>query len=99
MNDELALGAMRMLQEAGLGIPSDVAVIGFDDIDEGKYSIPSLSTVDPGRSQIAETAVDVLIERIADKGKSHRAPQELLSEFRVVERESSVGKSRFDVNA
>ncbi len=89
MNDELALGAMRVLQEVGLVIPADVAVIGFDDVDEGQYSIPSLSTVDPGRREIAETAVDLLLGRIAEKGESRREPQELLSAFRIVVRESS----------
>ena len=89
MNDELALGAMRVLQEVGLVIPADVAVIGFDDVDEGRYSIPSLSTIDPGRREIAETAVDLLLRRIADKGQHQREPQELLSVFRVVARESS----------
>ena len=89
MNDELALGAMRVLQESGRVIPRDVAVIGFDDIDEGKFSLPSLTTIDPGRREIAETAVDVLIERIAGKGKDSAPPRELLSAFRIVEREST----------
>ncbi|MEP6478926.1 MAG: LacI family DNA-binding transcriptional regulator [Rhodoglobus sp.] len=89
MNDELALGAMRVLQEAGRQIPADVAVIGFDDVDEGQYSLPSLSTVDPGRTEIAETAVDVLIQRIAEKGGQRQPPRELLSQFRIVAREST----------
>ena len=92
MNDELALGSMRVLQEKGLVIPDDVAVIGFDDVDEGRYSLPSLTTVDPGRREIAETAVDVLLTRIAEKaekGASRAAPRELLSAFRIVEREST----------
>ena len=89
MNDELALGAMRVLQEVGKVIPRDVAVIGFDDVDEGRYSIPSLSTVDPGRREIAETAIDLLLGRIAEKSGTRREPQELLSAFRIVVRESS----------
>lgn len=89
LNDELALGAMRILQQAGGVIPRDVAVIGFDDVDEGRFSLPSLTSVDPGRREIAETAVDVLIERIAGKGKDSTPPRELLSAFRIVEREST----------
>jgi hypothetical protein len=65
LNDTLALGAMRVLQESGRRIPGDVAVIGFDDLDEAQYSLPTLSTIDPGRTEIAETAVAVLAERIA----------------------------------
>ena len=64
-NDLIALGAMRVLQEAGLRVPHDVAVIGYDDIDEARYSLPSLSTIDPGRAEIAEVAVRYLKQRIA----------------------------------
>jgi DNA-binding LacI/PurR family transcriptional regulator len=96
MNDELALGSMRVLQEQGRVIPDDVALIGFDDVDEAQYSVPSLSTVDPGRQQIAETAVDVLLERIAEHNRrtkggvaERRPPRELESAFRILEREST----------
>ncbi|WP_434993546.1 LacI family DNA-binding transcriptional regulator [Arthrobacter sp. Ld5] len=88
MNDTLALGAMRVLQEAGRRIPDDVAVIGFDDLDEGRYSLPTLSTIDPGRGEIADTAVRVLLERISGRD-GDVPPRELEARFRVVERESS----------
>lgn len=88
-NDSIALGAMRVLQEAGLRIPADVAVIGFDDIDETRYSLPTLSTVDPGREEIAETAVRVLMERIAAAGGESIEPREFQSAFRVIPREST----------
>lgn len=88
MNDDLALGAMRALHERGLRMPADVAVIGFDDIDEGRYSYPSLSTVDPGRRQIAELAVAMLLERIM--GTTDAAPGRMVApDFRIVVRESS----------
>ncbi|CAA9309987.1 MAG: Transcriptional regulator, LacI family [uncultured Friedmanniella sp.] len=87
-NDVIALGAMRVLQEAGLRIPQDVAVIGFDDIDETRYSLPTLSTVDPGVDEIAEVAVRYLKERI-DAPKEEIPPRRHLSRFRVVPRESS----------
>ncbi|MEA5454734.1 LacI family DNA-binding transcriptional regulator [Sinomonas sp. JGH33] len=86
-NDSIALGAMRVLQEAGLRIPGDVAIIGFDDIDETRYSLPTLSTIDPGREEIAETAVRMLQERIkADDGPP---PREFEAVFRLVAREST----------
>ncbi|KQP56549.1 LacI family DNA-binding transcriptional regulator [Agreia sp. Leaf283] len=87
-NDSMALGAMRVMQEAGLRIPDDVSVIGFDDIDETRYSIPSLSTIDPSKDEIAETAVDLLLERI-DNPESDAPARDLATEFRVVQRESS----------
>lgn len=87
LNDTLALGAMRVLQEAGRRVPDDVAVVGFDGLDEAEYSIPSLTTVDPGRDWIAKTAVTTLLARIA--GEADTAPQTLLSDFRILERESA----------
>ncbi|HEY5321051.1 MAG TPA: LacI family DNA-binding transcriptional regulator [Galbitalea sp.] len=87
-NDLIALGAMRVMQEAGIRIPDDVAVIGFDDIDETRYTLPTLSTIDPGRPEIAEVAVRYLKERIAN-GAQAIEPREHLASFHVVERESS----------
>lgn len=91
-NDTLALGAMRVIQEAGLVVPDDVAVIGFDNLDETAYSIPALSTIDPGREEIAERAVEVLQRRIRERlGRetSVRPPEEIDAEFAVVAREST----------
>lgn len=88
LNDTLALGAMRVLQEAGMSVPADVAVMGFDDLEETPYSIPSLTTVDPGRGWIARTAVKTLLGRIADAGQG--GPVETrLAEFEIRRREST----------
>ncbi|MEV7133718.1 LacI family DNA-binding transcriptional regulator [Arthrobacter sp. NPDC093128] len=89
LNDTLAQGAVRVLQEAGYRVPDDVAVIGFDDLDETRYSLPTLSTVDPGRAEIAETAIKLLMERI--KNPDAGPPREVESAFRIVPRESTVG--------
>lgn len=87
LNDTLALGAMRVLQESGRRVPDDVAVMGFDGLDEAEYSIPSLSTVDPDRDWIAKTAVTSLLERIT--GAQAGAPRLLLSDYRILARESA----------
>jgi DNA-binding LacI/PurR family transcriptional regulator len=87
-NDSIALGAMRVLQEAGLRIPQDVAVIGFDDIDETRYSLPTLSTINPGRDEIAEIAVGLLQERITHP-ELDIPPREFLTRFELVQREST----------
>jgi DNA-binding LacI/PurR family transcriptional regulator len=87
-NDVLALGALRVLQEAGLRVPDDVAVIGFDDIDETQYSMPTLSTIDPGREEIARTAVELLARRI-DGDSAPFTPEEILAPYRLIPREST----------
>lgn len=88
LNDGLALGALRELAAAGVRVPDDVAVIGFDNIDEARFSVPSLTTVDPGRAEIARIAVDLLVERIGEKGPP-RPPRTVRTDFRIVEREST----------
>ncbi|WP_434316598.1 LacI family DNA-binding transcriptional regulator [Leifsonia sp. P73] len=87
-NDAIALGALRALQEAGLRVPEDVALIGFDDIDETRYSMPTLSTIDPGRGEIARTAVDLLVRRI-EGGDAPFEPDRILVPYRLLPREST----------
>ena len=87
-NDQIALGALRVMQEAGLRIPDDVAIIGFDDVDETAYTLPSLSTIDPGRDEIAEVALRYLVGRI-DGSDADVAPRDHLTAFRVQQREST----------
>jgi DNA-binding LacI/PurR family transcriptional regulator len=59
-SDSLALGALYTLGVRGVRVPEDVEVMGFDDIAEGRFSVPAFSTVDPGRSGVAERALDLL---------------------------------------
>ncbi len=92
LNDALALGAMRVLFERGLRVPEDVAVAGFDDIEDGRFARPSLTTVQPGRSQIARTAVELLVGRLAG-GEPAAGPggEERVAEFELLVRESTGG--------
>ena len=88
-NDLLALGAMRVLHQKAVRIPAEVAVVGFDDIEDGRYSTPSLTTVRPDKQRIAELAIHLLTEQIEQGGGSGRTPQELIAPFELVVRESS----------
>jgi DNA-binding LacI/PurR family transcriptional regulator len=54
-NDTLALGAMHRVQEAGMRVPEDVSIVGFDDTDDGEYSMPTLTTVDGGAGRSPST--------------------------------------------
>ena len=49
-NDLLALGALRTALVAGLSVPGDLAIAGWDDIEDGRYSTPTLTTVSPDTS-------------------------------------------------
>lgn len=63
-NDLLAHGALRALAEVGLSCPSDVAIVGVDDIGESLYSVPSLTSISPDTAEIARRAIALLVNRI-----------------------------------
>jgi DNA-binding LacI/PurR family transcriptional regulator len=85
--DELALGAMHTLARHGLRVPDDVAVVGFDDIEDGRYSVPSLTTISPDKEEIARLALDCLADRIARPGAADR---DLVAGYTLVVRHSTV---------
>lgn len=89
-NDLLAVGAMRAAADLGLRVPGDVAVVGFDDIEEGRYSVPSLTTISPDKAAIATTAVDLLHER-TDPTNGHAA-RTIHPPFTLTSRESTLGR-------
>ena len=91
-SDLLALGALRVLAERGLRVPEDVALIGFDDIEDGRYSTPSLSTVAPAKDEIARHAVDMLHDRIA--GRDAVPARDVRVGFEIVPRESTLGRGQ-----
>ena len=88
-NDLLALGALRTLLERGVRVPQDVALIGFDDIEDGRFGTPTLSTVSPNTARIAEIAVDLLAERLDEAGGP---PREVKVGHSLVPRESTLGR-------
>ena len=80
-NDQMAIGAMRELHAAGVRIPADVAVTGFDDIRFGALFTPPLTTVRQSLRMLGERACSCLLERIADPAlprKAERLPTELI---------------------
>lgn len=89
-NDLVALGALRVALARGLRVPEDVAIVGFDDVEDGRYSTPTLTTIAPDKERIARLALDSLTARI-DGGGDHPA-RELEAPFELVVRESTVGR-------
>ena len=87
MNDSLALGALRALAERGVRVPEDVAVVGFDDVEEARYSTPSLTSVAPDVEALASTAVAMLHEQIT--GKPSGLDSHVMVGFSLQVRESS----------
>jgi len=77
--DELALGALRAAADRGVPVPESVALAGFDDIEDGRFAIPALTTVSPDKRRIAELALDCLSNQITPSGgRSIIAPHRLV---------------------
>lgn len=87
-SDLLALGALRTLAREGVRVPADVAVVGFDDIEEAGYATPTLTTVAPDRQALARSALELLEDRIAGRDV---APRDRRVPHRLVVRESTGG--------
>lgn len=60
-NDHMAIGVLSALAEAGLSVPGDVAVAGFDDIAMARYTTPPLTSVHVNTSLLGERAVELLL--------------------------------------
>ncbi|EOU1298220.1 ribose operon transcriptional repressor RbsR [Cronobacter sakazakii] len=64
-NDAMAVGAYQALYQAGLRIPQDIALVGYDDIELASYMTPPLTTIHQPKDELGELAIDVLIHRMA----------------------------------
>lgn len=65
-SDFMAMGAMEAISEAGLSIPGDIAIIGFDDIPQAATHSPALSTIHQPTQEIGELAVEIILREIDD---------------------------------
>ena len=78
-SDLIAIGAMKALEEAGLEIPRDVAVLGFDDIPMASYTHPPLTTVQQNTLLAGELLVENLLMMVAgEKPESRLLPAKLV---------------------
>ncbi|SDG99946.1 LacI family DNA-binding transcriptional regulator [Klenkia brasiliensis] len=88
-NDHMALGLLRALAEAGVDVPGQVSVVGFDDIAEAEYLHPPLTTVHQDFAEVGRRCVDVLLARMA----GGTAPGPVVVPTRLVVR-TSTGPAR-----
>ncbi|MFF2389166.1 LacI family DNA-binding transcriptional regulator [Agromyces sp. NPDC058104] len=85
-NDLLAIGALRALREAGVEVPGQVAVVGWDDSPESAFAAPSLTSIAPDLTELARLAVASVL-RLADD--PHAPPRVEQAPYRLVVRESA----------
>jgi LacI family transcriptional regulator, repressor for deo operon, udp, cdd, tsx, nupC, and nupG len=84
------LVALHAALERGVRVPEDIALIGYDDIEEGRYSNPTISTISPDKTTIASTAVSRLLQRIDSTGSLPGI--EVRADHRLIARQSTVGR-------
>jgi DNA-binding LacI/PurR family transcriptional regulator len=82
LTDVVAMGALRALADAGLRVPEDVQVVGFDDIDEAAFLVPALSTVNPGHDVLADTITALMTAQL--NGRPAGDPQEIVVPAQLV---------------
>lgn len=76
-DDRFAVAALQELRRSGIGVPEDVAIVGWDDSELTQFSNPTITVVAPAKDTIAAMAVDMLIERIEGQtgvGRHRLAP-------------------------
>jgi DNA-binding LacI/PurR family transcriptional regulator len=67
VSDRAALGAMEAIKEAGLRVPEDISVVGFDDAVDAEHSAPPLTTIHYARAQMGVLALATLLEMMEGK--------------------------------
>ncbi|HXF70817.1 MAG TPA: LacI family DNA-binding transcriptional regulator [Thermoflexus sp.] len=83
-NDLTAIGALKAALRAGLRVPDELSIIGFDGLEEGTYVVPELTTVAQPRQQLGRLAAEMLVEIL----NSRPSPRRVLLQGMLIERES-----------
>ena len=78
-SDLIALGAVRALLHAGISVPGQVSVIGFDNVPFSRYSRPALSTIAQDTMKAGRLMVSKLLDNSGDRAaRSERVPTDLI---------------------
>ena len=92
-NDISAIGAIRALEEMGLRVPSDVSVLGFDDIYAAAFHNPALTTIRQPLFEMGSIAATTLLERLKN-GNGENVPRTVSVEPTIVVRQSTARVAR-----
>lgn len=85
VNDVMAIGAINVLSRAGLRVPDDVSVIGFDNIPQTSAMMPSITTIAQPIAELGKVSISLLLDRIK---KGQNPPSRIVLPTTLVERES-----------
>lgn len=90
-NDAMAIGALSALQEAGLRVPNDVAIVGFDDIPIARYVTPRLTTVNVAISELGRRAFELLLDLVQRPEEVRRNRRETVASSLVIRESCGAG--------
>jgi len=100
-NDVTAIGLMHAARQAGLSVPGDLAVVGFDDIPFAPYIYPPLTTIAQPKPEMGKSAVEMVLALVSDSDRAKASPRtnesqisiitDIVVQGRLVVRESSTG--------
>ncbi len=83
-NDLTAIGVMRAVRRAGLAVPRDMSIVGFDDIRLAEFTEPPLTTVRLSRGELAESALRALLRDIDGQAEPHRRVDHVVATHLVI---------------
>jgi DNA-binding LacI/PurR family transcriptional regulator len=89
-NDKTAIGIMRKAYECGVGIPSDMSVVGFDDIRLAQYMIPPLTTVQMSQTQLAKLAFQALLSETKSESNTQKQQEYALTTNLILRRSTAL---------
>jgi DNA-binding LacI/PurR family transcriptional regulator len=95
-NDISAMGAIRAIRDAGMSVPEDISIVGFDDIQSAAYQVPGLTTVRQPLRKMGKIAAETLLRRIHRPGVEQANQITVEPELIIRETTRSLGSGQHD---
>ena len=92
-NDQMAIGAIKALNDKGISVPEEVSIVGFDDSYISPYIIPPLTTIKQRREEMGKVAAELLLDRIISDNKKRITPRQIIIPVELIKRESAISLS------
>jgi len=92
-NDQMAIGAIKALNDKGISVPEEVSIVGFDDSYISPYIIPPLTTIKQQREEMGKVAAELLLDRINSRHKEEKTPRQIIIPVELIKRESAISLS------
>ncbi len=98
-NDQMALGVLRAMHEAGRPIPQEVSIVGFDDVPESPFFTPPLTTVRQDFGEVGRRSLGILVQVIENVTAGGHGPEGSLIAPELIVRASTARRRRHDAGA